>query len=77
LNSRLAKVEDLIIPSVEIKDMSIEEALPLVQKFVEDFLRNHEYVYPSDVADELGLDYELVREIFSILEKEGKIKKKE
>jgi CRISPR/Cas system-associated protein Cas5 (RAMP superfamily) len=76
LDSRLTQIENSTATIVEIRDIDIEEAMPLVQKFAEDFLRTHECLYPSDVAEELGLDYGLVREIFAILEKEGKLKKK-
>jgi hypothetical protein len=76
LDSRLTQVEGSTSTIIEIRDIGIEEAMPLVQKFAEDFLKTHECLYPSDVAEELGLDYGLVREIFSILEKEGKLKKK-
>jgi len=58
------------------EEMTVEEAKPLVETFLRDYMKTHEYVYPSDVADELGLNYELVREIFGILEKEGKLGKK-
>lgn len=61
---------------VETKEMTVEEAKPLVEKFIRDYLKQNECVYPSDVADELGLDYELVREIFCVLESEDKICKK-
>jgi len=68
-------------PSVEVrvvktKEITLEEAKPLVEKFLEEFLKTHEEVYPSDVADELELEYGLAKKIFDELEKEGKIKKK-
>jgi len=59
-----------------LKEMTVEEAKPLVEVFLRDYMKTHEHVYPSDVADELGIKYELAREIFGILEKEGKLKKK-
>ena len=61
---------------VELKEMTVEEAKPVVEAFLRDYMKTHEHVYPSDVADELRLKYELAREIFNILEKEGKLKKK-
>lgn len=61
---------------VKTKEMTVKEAKPLIEKFIRNHLKEHECVYPSDVADELGLDYELVREIFCILENEEKICKK-
>lgn len=54
-------------------DEVFAEAKQRVEKFIQNHLREHECVYPSDAANELGLEYELVREIFSILEKEDKI----
>lgn len=76
LDSRLTEVEGSLGIKVEVKDMTLDEAKPIVEKFVIDFLSTHGYVYPSDVAEELGLEYGLIREIFDILEKEGKLKKK-
>ena len=57
-------------------DEVFAEAKQRVEKFIQNHLREHECVYPSDAANELGLEYELVREIFSILEKEDKICRK-
>ncbi len=58
------------------KEMTVGEAKPLVEEFIRNHLKEYECVYPSDVAEELGLEYELVMEIFDILEKEEKICKK-
>ena len=55
------------------KDISLEEAKSLVEEFIRAHLEDNECVYPSDVADELDLEYEVVRRIFQILEKEEKI----
>jgi len=73
-----SKVEELrgISPKVIIVEVSKEEAKLRVEDFLRDYMKRHEQVYPSDVADELGLKYKLVREILDILEKEGKLKKK-
>ena len=75
---RIEKLEGISADAgvVRLKEMTVEEAMPLVETFLRDYMKTHEYVYPSDVADELGLKYELVREIFDILEKEGKLKKR-
>lgn len=54
-------------------EMTVEEAKPLVEKYIRKHLKEHSCVYPSDAADELNLDYELVRRIFLILEGEEKI----
>ena len=61
---------------VSIKEITIAKAKPLVESHLKDYLKEHKEVYPSDVADELNLDYDIVREVFCILEKEEKIKKK-
>lgn len=74
INSRINIVESP--RTVEPRDMAFEEAKPLVEDFLKNYLKEHEDVYPSDVADGLGLKYELVKEIFDILENEEKLKKK-
>jgi hypothetical protein len=56
--------------------MNVEEAKPLVEEFIRSYLRENECVYPSDVADRLGLEYDLVRRVFAVLEKEEKICKR-
>ena len=56
--------------------MNVKQAKPLVEEFIRSYLMENECVYPSDVADELGLEYELVRQVFSLLEKEEKLCKK-
>jgi predicted ArsR family transcriptional regulator len=53
--------------------MDVEEAKPLVEEFIRSYLKENECVYPSDVADALGLEYSLVRRVFAVLEKEEKI----
>jgi len=61
---------------VEFKEMSVGEARPIVEGFLRKHLEENKQVYPSDVADELGLKYGVVKEIFDILEREGRLKKK-
>ena len=77
---RIEKLEEISAGAetgiVKLKEKTVEEAKPLVEAFLRDYMKTHEHVYPSDVADELGLKYELAREIFDILEKEGKLEKK-
>jgi hypothetical protein len=53
--------------------MNVKQAKPLVEEFIRSHLRENECVYPSDVAEGLGLDYELVRRVFAVLEKEEKL----
>jgi hypothetical protein len=55
------------------RKMNVKQAKPLVEEFIRSHLMENECVYPSDVADGLGLDYELVRKVFSVLEKEEKL----
>ena len=53
--------------------MNVKEAKPLIENFIRSHLKENECVYPSDVADGLGLEYDLVRRVFAALEKEEKI----
>lgn len=78
IKSDIAQMKQLAVETgvIELKGMTVEEAKPLVEDFLRYYMKTHEHVYPSDVADELGLKYELAREIFDILEKEGKLEKK-
>ncbi len=56
--------------------MNVEKAKPIVEEFIRNYLLENECIYPSDVADGLGLEYELVRQVFAVLEKEEKLCKK-
>ena len=56
--------------------MNVKKAKPLVEEFIRSYLLKNDCVYPSDVADGLGLDYELVRQVFALLEKGDKLCKK-
>lgn len=58
---------------MSLDEKAFAKAKQRVEKFIQNHLRKHECVYPSDAANELGLDYELVRAVFAILEKEDKI----
>ena len=53
--------------------MNVKQAKPLVEEFIRNHLLKNECVYPSDVADGIGLDYELVWQVFAVLEKEEKL----
>jgi hypothetical protein len=77
LHARLAKLEedrDRVSTYIEISDVPKEEARGMVESFLKTYLRENRQVFPSDVADALGLRYETVCEVFCILEKEGKLK---
>jgi len=61
------------VEHVEIREVPLEEARTLIEAYLKKFFKKKRQVYPSDVADALGLSYETVQEIFVRLEKEGKI----
>jgi len=81
LNSLRKRIRELEEASsskaIEIKEVSFEKAKDMVENFLREHLKENESVYPSDVADELGLKYELVRKVFDMLIHEGKLKIKE
>lgn len=56
--------------------MDVKQAKPLVEEFIRNHLQKNDCVYPSDVADALELDYELVQQVFAELEKEDKLCKR-
>jgi predicted ArsR family transcriptional regulator len=56
-----------------IKEVPLEETKVLIESYLKKRFKEEQQVYPSDVADALGLKYETVRQIFDELEKEGKI----
>lgn len=60
---------------IAIKGKTVKEAKLLIEIFLRNYLKTHKQVYPSDVADELELDYEVTRKVFDILEHEGKLEK--
>lgn len=53
--------------------MSIEQTKAQIEAYLREHLKKEKQVYPSDVADALGLSYTVVRKIFDELEREGKI----
>ena len=61
------------VEHIEIKEVPLEEAKALIEAYLKKYFKKKSQVYPSDVADALGLSYETVREVFAALEKEGKI----
>jgi len=76
LTEDVNKIKELIeaapvrLRIVEIKDVSVDEA----KKMILDYLAPDKIVYPSDVADELGLDLKITVQALEELSKEGKIK---
>lgn len=67
----------ITIRLADAKEVLFEEAKIKVENFLQECFKKQETVYPSDVADELGLDYELVRNIIDMLIKEEKLEKDE
>ena len=61
------------VEHVEIKEVPFAEAKSAVEAYLKKFFKKKNQVFPSDVADALGLGYETVREVFGALENEGKI----
>lgn len=61
------------IESVGVNEVSLEETKALVESYLKEHFKKERQVYPSDVADALGLKYETVRQVFDALACEGKI----
>jgi len=61
------------VEHVEIQEVPLAEAKAAVEAYLKKVFKKKRQIYPSDVADALGLSYETVREVFAALEKEGKI----
>ena len=57
----------------EPQELSFEGAKTLVNEFLAEMYEINDVVYPSDVAEDLNLDYNLVLEIFEELVKEEKL----
>ncbi len=58
---------------VEAKEAPFEEIKLLIEAYLKKQFNKKKQVYPSDVADALSFSYETVRQVFDVLEKEGKI----
>ncbi len=58
------------IKVINVRDVSMEKA----KKEVIEYLRNNKKSYPSDIADALQLDFDIVLDIIKELAKEGRIK---
>jgi len=56
-----------------IPEQRVNEAIPQVEAYLRRYFRKKKTVYPSDVAHELGIEYEVVRETFERLSKEDKV----
>jgi len=52
----------------------LEEAKGIVEAYLKKQFEKKKQVYPSDVADALGLKYETVLQVFDELEREGKLR---
>ncbi|HIG97778.1 MAG TPA: hypothetical protein HA230_05555 [Candidatus Aenigmarchaeota archaeon] len=58
------------IKVISVRDVSKEKA----KKEVIEYLRNNKRTYPSDIADALQLDFDIILDIIKELAKEGRIK---
>ena len=79
LYSKLEEMENQLPESVEVvapieEQVPIKKAKLMIHKYLSEFFKRGKKVYPSDVADALGLSYETVREVFDIFKSEGKLK---
>ena len=61
---------------MSVKEVPLEETKVLIESFLKKHFKEERQVYPSDVADVLGLKYENVRQIFIELERESKIQER-
>jgi predicted ArsR family transcriptional regulator len=61
------------VEHIQAKEAPMEQTKVLVMSYLKEHFKKEHQVYPSDVADALGLQYEVVRQVFDELEKEGKI----
>lgn len=61
LENRVEELENKIPPSgsrvIDIREVTIEEAKRMIYEYLEG--HNSQSIYPSEVADELGLDLEI------------------
>jgi hypothetical protein len=70
------KREGKIMVAVElvgVREAPLQDTKVLVEDYLKRHFKKERQVYPSDVADALGLEYEAVRRVFVELEKEGKL----
>jgi DNA-binding MarR family transcriptional regulator len=54
-------------------NLSIEQTKAQIMAYLREQFKKEKQIYPSDVADALGLDYSVVRKVFDELEQEGQI----
>jgi predicted ArsR family transcriptional regulator len=59
---------------LEPEHLSIEEAKAEVIAYLKEYFKTEKHVYPSDVADALGLNYCVVRRVFDALEEAGMVR---
>jgi hypothetical protein len=55
--------------------LSIEQAKSQVIAYLKEQFNKEKQVYPSDVADALSLDYDVVRQVFDAVEETGMVQK--
>jgi len=72
INALEDRLEALSPIEIEARDITDEQAKEEIKKWFED--RHGEILFPSDVADELSLDYDVVVRLLTDLENEGKVR---
>jgi len=63
------ELRSLLGVEAEIRMVSVEEAEDLILEY----LKDHEITYPSDMADDLGLDLKVVIQAIENLKKKRKV----
>jgi len=62
------KLEGLRV--IEVRDVTRDKAK---QEIIE-YLKAHRHTYPSDISDDLKIDYDLVLEVMAELKREGRVR---
>jgi len=69
LEDSYRQLQNLLGVETEIRMVSIEEA----EELIIEYLKDHEVTYPSDMADDLGLDLKVVMQAIENLKKKKKV----
>jgi len=69
LEDMYRNLQDLLGIEREIRVVSVEEAENLIMEY----LKDHKVMYPSDIADELGIDLKIVIQAIESLKKKGRV----
>lgn len=65
------RLDSLSAPTTQVRQISAAEAKQEIKTLFEE--RHGEVLFPSDIADELNLEYDFVIVLLAELENEGKI----